>query len=269
MKKFILLLWFLNSFNFVTGQEIPDPYSKIYIKPAAGINIPITNLLTGKITDNLIEYDDNTYYWQIVSGNFFFLKNWGAEFLLQSSHSKNIENRYDTFNLAMQKKYGDNYFVSVNTTPHNVERGRFPTGSIQRIYIGIVNRYEKPKYFFLSKLLFGFTVFETDYFMATTLKEKGTNTVLRLTYTSSGDQISHFTIAPTFTFGYRLTRRILANVDFGYSYYKANFTFNEKIRNTFTQEATTKRIEYKNPIHTLSLGVGFIFELKPAKNKPN
>ena len=71
MKKIVVLALIFNSFTFVFGQQKANTYSKWYLKPAAGINIPLTRLLNGEITDNLFEYGDNSYYWQIISGNYF------------------------------------------------------------------------------------------------------------------------------------------------------------------------------------------------------
>lgn len=251
-------------FNCAFGQEKLNPYSKWYLKPAVGVNIPITTLLSGEITDNLFEYDDNSYYWQVISGNFFFSQKWGVEFTFQANASERISGRADRFNSEIQKKYSEHYFIGSGSgalyDDFNIISGNFERG-----YLGIVYRVEKPKYIFLPKLFIGVTSFFIDWGSAD-LKEKGTNTILKLSYSSGKRPNDHFTIAPAFTFGYRLSKRVIANIDLLYSYYITNIEFIEEIRNTFTEETSFKVIDYKKDIHTLTIGIGLIIELKPAPN---
>ena len=77
MKKVIIIVvLFLNLWNSTFSQENSNTYSKWYVKPAFGLNIPLTKLLSGEITDNLFEYSDNSIYWQILSANYFFSAKW-------------------------------------------------------------------------------------------------------------------------------------------------------------------------------------------------
>ena len=265
MRKVIIAISFLFFSSLVSAQDSTNIYSKWYVKPAAGVNIPITNLLSNKIPDNLFEYDDNSYYWQILSASFFFSANWGLEFTYQAGHSQSISGRAERFNQKLEEKYGENFFVTPSSGAQ-YDNTSLIGGSIQRGYLGIVYRYEKPKYIMLPKLSIGVTSFYTDWGKAD-LKEKGTNNVYKLSYDSGKRPNDHFTIAPSFTFGYRLSKRIIANIDFLYSYYRTDIEFVEELRNTFTNEIITETIDYKKDIHTLTIGLGFIIELKPAPNR--
>jgi hypothetical protein len=265
MKKLLVIILMSIFFNCAFGQEKLNTYSKWYLKPAVGVNIPITTLLSGEITDNLFEYNDNSYYWQVISGNFFFSRNWGVEFTYQAGNSNSISGRADRFNSEIQKKFSENYFVS-SSSGAQYDDFNIILGNIERGYFGIVYRIEKPKFIFLPKLLIGVTSFYTDWGSAD-LKEKGTNTVLKISYSSGKRPNDHFTFAPAFTFGYRLSKRVIANIDLLYSYYKTNIEFVEEIHNTFTEEISYKTIDYKKDIHTLTIGIGLIIELKPAPNK--
>ncbi|MCK9208905.1 MAG: hypothetical protein M0P66_17475 [Salinivirgaceae bacterium] len=264
MKKVIISILFLIFSGLLSAQDSTNTYSKWYIKPAAGINIPITNLLSNEIPDNLFEYDDNSYYWQILSASYFFSSKWGLEFTFQAGHSQSISGRAERFNQDLEEKYGENYFVTASSGAQ-FDNFSLIGGSIQRGNLGIVYRYEKRKYIFMPKLSIGVTSFYTDWGEAD-LKEKGTNTVYKLSYDSGKRPNDHFTIAPSFTFGYRLSNRIIANIDILYSYYKTDIEFVEEIRNTFTNEIVTETIDYKKNIHTLTVGFGVIIELKPAPN---
>lgn len=262
MKKILILLLVLNSVDSALGQVKPEKYSKWYLKPAAGINIPISALLSGEITDNLIEYDDNAYYWQVISGNFFLSQKWGVEFTFQASTSKCISVRTDRFNAEIQQKYGEDYFIKPSSGPL-YDDFDIVGGDIERGYLGIVYRIEKQRYIFLPKLFIGVTSFYIERGVAD-LKEKGTNTVLKLSYSSGKRPNDHFTVAPAFTFGYRLSKRFIANIDLLYSYYKTDIKFTEEIRNTFTEETSYKTINYNKNIHTLTIGIGLILEVNPV-----
>ena len=227
MKKIVVLALIFNSLTFVFGQQKANTYSKWYLKPAAGINIPLTRLLNGEITDNLFEYGDNSYYWQIISGNYFFLQNWGVEFTYQDGNSQSIAGRADRFNSEIVKQYSDNYFVSPSSGAQYDDYSTIG-GNIQRGYLGLVYRIEKPKYIILPKLFIGVTSFITDWGRAD-LKEKGTNSVYELTYDSGKRPNDHFTLAPSVTFGYRLSKRLIANIDILYSYYKTDIVFVKEI----------------------------------------
>lgn len=265
MKKLFVIILISVFFNSAFGQDNQNTYSKWYLKPAAGQNIPITNLLSGEVTDDLFEYSDNSYYWQVISGNFFFSKNWGLELTYQAGNSSDISGRAARFNKIMQKMYTEDYFVSSSS---GAEYDDFNPilGNIERGYLGIVYRIEKTKLILLPKLFIGVTSFYTDWGSAD-LKEKGTNTVIRISYNSGQRPNDHFTIAPAVTFGYRLSKRLIANIDLLYSYYKTNIEFIEETRNTFTEETSYKIIDYKKNIHTLTIGIGLTIELKSASNR--
>ncbi len=265
MRKVIISIPFLIFSGLLSAQDSTNTYSKWYIKPGVGVNIPITNLLSNEITDDLFEYDDNSYYWQILSASFFFSAKWGLEFTYQASHSQSISSRAERFNQKLEEKYGETYFVTPSSGA-KYDNSSLIGGSIARGYLGIVYRYEKPKYILMPKLSIGVTSFYTNWGKAD-LKEKGTNTVYKLSYNSGKRPNDHFTIAPSFTFGYRLSKRIIANIDILYSYYNTDIEFVEELRNTFTNKIITETIDYKKNIHTLTVGIGVIIELKPAPNK--
>jgi outer membrane protein W len=70
-------------------------------------------------------------------------------------------------------------------------------------------------------------------------------------------------LAPSVTFGYKFSKRIMANVDVQYSYFKTNIKYTEEKNNLFTKEKTTiQTIDYKKNVHTLSIGLGLIIQLK-------
>jgi len=261
---FLSLLLFFVGFGLF-GQPAPTEYKRWFLKPAAGINIPITNLFSGEVTDPLIEYDNNTYYWQLISGNYFINEKWGIEFTFQTGESTRRSDRVNRFYTDMQNTYNDNFYV-VPFTPAQYSEPDIFGGSIERSYLGIVYRIQNSKILLLPKFLIGITSFYTDWGKVT-LKEKGTNTVFKLSYSTGKRPSDHFTIASSFTFGYRLSKFILANVDVIYSFFKPDIVFSEEIRNTYTEELVSRSIVYNKNIHTITIGAGIIIELRTIRKK--
>ncbi len=260
MKNTVILLVLVAAFNNLFGQEKTNSYSRFYLKPAGGINIPITKLLSGEIIDNLIEFDDNTYYTQFVSGNYFFSPKWGVELTYQTSSSEKISDQNVDSNTALEQKYGDTYFVSRKSFA-NVDL--FMGGGIHKGYLGVVYRIEKPRFAIMPKFAFGITSFTTNS-KSVFLKEKNSNSIYELSYKPEKKVNDNFMLAPSFTFGYKFTKRIMANVDVQYSYFKTNIKYIEEKTNLFTAEKTTiQTIDYNKNVHTLSIGLGLIIRYCP------
>ncbi len=263
MKKLIIIVLFLNLWSSAFSQENTKTYTRWYLKPAVGLNIPLTKLFSGSITDNLFEYSDNSFYWQYISATYFFLPNWGLEFTYQPGYSRCISNRYERYAGEIEAEYGDEYFVST-CSGAEYNNSTIISGSIDRGYLGLVYRYERRNYVFLPKLTVGVTSFNTDW-GETVLKEKGSNIVYELTYKPGEISNDHFFIAPSFAFGYRLNKWFIVNVDLLYTYFKTDIEYKKQFCNTFTNEVKTETIDYDKNIHTLSVGVSLIFELRHVK----
>ena len=110
-KRFIL--FFLGVFSFsIYGQDSFAYKSKWQTKLLVGTNIPMTKLLQGTETDYLLQYDDNSYYWQILSISYFFHKHWGLGFNYQAITSSGIRKKCDNFAANIHLQYGDRHYVT-------------------------------------------------------------------------------------------------------------------------------------------------------------
>jgi len=271
MRKCIIVLLFLNLLNLANAQEIVKTYSKLHFNSSYGINIPLTNVLTGEVTDNLFDYSDNSYYWQICSASYFFSPKLGIEASIQLGFTQNTSGRADRFNAQIEKEYSEDYFVTVGSGAEYESTSLFGE-SVERLYFGLVYRIDKPKYVVMPKISIGVTSFYTDWGSAS-LKEKGTNIVYELSYDSGKRANNHFTFAPSLTFGYKLSKRMILNMDIIYSFYKTDIEYKKELRNTFTNKITTETFDYKKNINTLTIGVGLIISLrhrpKPSQNPHN
>ena len=260
MKNMCLFLILFYPFQIILGQIDSNTYTKWYLKPAIGVNLPITKLLTGELTDNLFGYNDHSNYIQFLSVNYFFNQKWGIEFTYQIGKSDNTLGRSDRFYSAIDEHYNSKYYISNNA-------GFDDTAIIEKGYIGAVYRIEKRSYIILPKLLISSTSFYTDWGEAK-LKEKGSHHILDVSY-SAGDRRlkEYFNIIPAITFGYRISNKFFVNIDFFYSYFKSNIEFIKETRDVFSRDTTTKKFNYKKGIHNVSIGFGLIYEIKRKKIK--
>jgi len=121
--------------------------------------------------------------------------------------------------------------------------------------------FETNEFYVYPKLGIGGTSFDAGWTRAD-LKEKNTNIQSRVGY-SKGNYglVKNFILAPSVSFGYKLSRRLFLNTDIMLSYFRPNFRFEKEFRNLYTNESTVEYFDYKKDIFTLSLGAGFIFVL--------
>jgi len=259
IRKLFIFSFVIFSFSLY-GQDSLAYKSKWQTKLLIGTNIPMTRLLQGTETDYLFQYDDNSYYWQILSISYFFHKHWGLEFNYQAGTSSRIRQRGDNFTAIMQSEYNDRYFVSPKTGAL-YDDFNFFSGDIERGYLGIIYRFETNRFYVCPKFAIGITSFYTDWGGAD-LKEKNSNIEYRINYSSGKRPNDHFTLAPSVSFGYKIAKRFFFNSDIMFSYYKTNIVYEKTTTNLYTSERTVEHFDYKKGISTLSLGAGLIFVIR-------
>jgi hypothetical protein len=252
LSSLILIVVAINSYS-----QRPVAYtSRWQTKPTFGFNIPITTLAENQITDYLLDFDDRTVYWQIISATHFFHKHWGIEFNFQASASKRTLQREDKFIQALTAEYGNNFFI-FPSTGSSYDKFNVIGGDIERGYLGVIYRIESNRFFIYPKVAVGVTSFFSDYGSAF-LKEKNSNKVVKLMYSFDKRPNDHLSVAASASFGYKFTRRIFLNVDAATSYYKTNVTFLKSITDQTSGQEILEDIRYKKDIFTLSLGAGLI-----------
>jgi hypothetical protein len=257
MSKFnsIFFIIFFQSFSSFCQDDLHYK-SKWQIKPTYGFNFPLSSLLSGEVTDNLIEYDDKANYLQLISVSYFFKKHWGVEFNYQKNNSKNTSKRIDSFLSLTKAEYESNYFVTPSTGASYGEKG-----NIERGYFGVIYRIENKYFCIYPKLSIGVTSFYTDWGTAY-LKEKNTNRVILIDYSSGKRPNDHLTFATSASFGLKLSKRIALNIDVLSSYYKTNIKFLKTTNDLFNGQKSISDFTYKRNIFNLSIGTGLIITLK-------
>lgn len=245
----------------VYSQDASDKLyrARLLTRASAGINFPLSTLLTGNNTDDLIAYSDKpAYYLQVLTATWFFRKQWGVDLAFRGSSSREIRKRDERFTQSMMRAYDDRYFVNPSTGASQGNPGIL--GDIERLMIGIVYRKESQRLAFYPALSFGVTSFYADWGNAY-LKEKNTNNVLHVRYTPSSGPNDHFTISPSFTLARKLTNKIFVHLDVSASWFKTDFSFTKTVTDVYTDEIQSEFETYSQAITTVSIGAGLTFEL--------
>jgi len=262
------LFFILFSFGIIScsayGQETYVYKSNWQTKALFGANVPITKLLQGAKTDDLLQYNDHYFYWQPISISYFFHKHWGLEFNYQIGHSQRIRKRADNFETVMRSEYSDKYYVYPKT--EDVVITSSFTGVIERGYLGLIFRFETDKMYVYPKLSIGITSFCSDWGRVD-LKEKNSNNEYKISYSSEERPYVYFTFAPSVSFGYKLFHRLYINADIMLSHCKTNIVFEENFLNLYTKEKTVKYFDYKKDIFSLSFGGGLIYIMRFKKSR--
>jgi hypothetical protein len=247
------------------GQTDKDTYPKLYLKPAAGFNIPLTRLMKGDFIDNLIAYDDNASYWQLISAIYMVSKNWGVELNYMAGTSGRNSVRADAFNAGVTNRYGNEYFVFPDNGADYFYKD-IKVNDIERGCLGVVYKMEKGNFVFMPRLFVSVTSFYTDWGRAY-LKEKNTNLVLKVDFSAGKRPRDHFAVAPGFTFAYKLSNRIMFNIDMLYTSIKTDIKFIETTTNQLTGNIKqTGEYDYSKRLKTFTVGGGLIIVLNLKKN---
>jgi len=266
IRTLFIFSFVLFSFS-IYGKDTLAYKSKWQTRLLVGTNIPMIKLLQGAETDYLLQYDDNSYYWQIISVSYFFHKHWGLEFNYQAGTSSRIRQRGENFITNMQSMYSDKHYVSPRTGA--IYNNNFFEGDISRGYLGVIYRFETDKFYLYPKFAIGVTSFMTDWGSAD-LKEKNSNIEHSILYLNEkrratgalATSTDHFTLAPSVSFGYKIAKRFYFNADIIFSYYKTNIVYEKTTTNLYTSERIVEHFNYKRGISTLSLGAGLIFVIR-------
>lgn len=242
------------------SQVKKGPSLEFQLKPSVGYNIGLTKVLNGAASDHLVEYDDRSFYWQVLSLTLFFHKHWGIEFNYQGATSNKINHNSDRFVELMQAEYNDNYFVDP-LSGGSYDNFNFIAGDIERGFLGLIYRLESNRFYIYPKVSVGVTSFATDYGI-TYLKERKSNKVLQVAYSPDKRPKDYFTVGISTAVGFKLLKWLYFNIDIQTSWYKPNFSYIKTVTDLESAQTTKESINYKKNVINLGLGAGFIISLK-------
>ena len=254
----ICLLFTIVLSNRMYSQEEGSAYkSKLLFKASYGLNIPFNNMHLNRETDYLIEYNERTQIIPSISALFFIKKHWGVELNLKFPTLKEKGKAEESFKNFANNKYNENYFVNASVPSYSMHD--------PLVTFGIAYRLETDKMYLFPKLAFGGTPIDIRR-GEIQLKEKNTNNAYRVLY-SGGAYETVFTVAPSISGGYKLTKRFWVDFSVTASYFRPNFSFDKTFTNLYTNEVEREQIRYKkNMFDTyISLGVTYIAATKRNK----
>lgn len=231
------------------------------INPTAGVYVPLNRLLTGGEADNLIRYNDRSWYHQdVLSYSFFFNKHWGISLNMHWLESRKVSRQDGRFTAQMQTAYGDNYYVS-DTVGGNYSQNRSPTIG----YLGIIYKMESNRFYWYPKLSVGYNTFDAEWRIVH-LKKKNSNELMEVVYQTDYIGQSSATITPSLAFGVKLTRRIYVGLEVLASYNKVNFAYTKTTTNVNTGKVEEAYIiPYKKNLWSMAFGAGITFAFKGKK----
>jgi hypothetical protein len=260
-RSVTLCFLFINTVSLYS-QDSSRYTAKWITRPSIGISIPLNDLLSGSITDDLIGYNDApASYLQIISIAYFFHDRWGVEINYQGSTLNNITGRSERFHSAINSEHEADFFVTPSTGAE-YDTYNLVEGDIGRFYLGLIYRIEFGGFLIYPKLAIGYTSFDTDWGEAY-LKSKNSNSVRKIQYWSEDHDISTdaMTISPSILVGYKLSRRVFANLEMTTSFARAKVTYIETTTDLYTEQVTTEKYHYKKTLSTLGIGAGLIIVL--------
>ncbi|HYF04181.1 MAG TPA: hypothetical protein VEC36_12430, partial [Patescibacteria group bacterium] len=192
-----------------------------------------------------------------ASVSYFFSDAWGLDFSYQMFITKDYYVKHDAFYDVLENRFGSDFFVSLTAdSRRDIKTG---TGRSGRVLAGLMYRKRFGNLLLLPRMLIGTTFFHTNTGSAF-LKEKDANNLYAISYSADKTSQGFVTLAPTFTLGYQLFKRVVIGLDAQYSYCNINFGYEEEL-NTLSSSQTNvlRKIPYSQQLHTISLGAGVIF----------
>lgn len=246
---FIFLMVVLSAAQ--TYGQFSTPYSSRWqTRLSAGVNLPITKLLKGDVTDDLVGYNNRYAYAQFLTTSVFFKKHWGVDIGIQFDMSSGRNDKRNAFERGMEATYGDAYHVTTSVS--------WPVGrDITCFYLGAIYRFESERFLIYPMFSIGYTSFDV-HAGTVLLKEKNTNTIVQKTYTPRKSSMSPFTLAPSVALGYRWLNRVAVHVDIGGSYFLSDIQYTKATKDLYTQVETTDTFTNQRPVFSLRVGAGVI-----------
>lgn len=259
-KLLFFLSLYMVSLTAVAQTRLRKRTLELQLKPAAGINLPVSKMLGGAVTDHLLKYDDRHYYWQFIAANLFFHKHWGISFEWQPGSSNRIVRKQDQFRRAMEDMYGHQYYVNNAFPSYYLRESNFMVGDMSRGLLGVIYRLEHKRFFLYPQLSIGTTAFDNQYGRVY-LKEKGTNQVTAVYYEAGKVAKDHFTVAASTAAGWKLKRWLYLQVQVQTSYFKSRSNYLKTVTNNYSGQRTQEYIRYRKGVLSVGIGGGFLIPI--------
>jgi len=226
------------------------------VKPAIGVNIPITTLFKNEITDYQFQYGEQSLSLQAITLGVFWNKHWGVEFTYQLNISKKARKLSDRFQQALEEQYGSQYYVSSRPAYSFYDAGLFGS-HLEHGMLGVMYRMEKGRFYLQPKLSIGITSFNVNSELRY-LKEKETNNVSMIHYNGGSTLKNQLMLAAATGMGYKLNEKFAVNLDLQTSWSKSNFNIYKTMTDQNTGAGSGETITYKKDLLTFTPLIGIM-----------
>jgi hypothetical protein len=212
----------------------------------------LVKLRAGRTSDSTFAYGNRSFVFQPppLALTYFFGKHWGVTANLQFSVASSKDS---DFSAALDREYGGAYFAN--------GVGAFYDEPMSLGLVGAVYRREWRRFFYFGGLALGVTEFNTGRARGS-LKARGANTVLDVYYEPGQDHNNYFTLAPSFTAGYKWKRMIYLHVRVMSTYVPVDFTIVKTVKDKNSGESiSVEEYRYKKGVSSLTIvaGASFVF----------
>ena len=230
-----------------------------YYHPSFGGVFPASSHKTGYITDHLLEYGSEKAYAQFFGMGIFF-KNVGLEgsFSLSPVTGRRAAQRH--FSDEVNAIYSDRYYTTIASgNLYSYDDGS--EDAVVRASVGPTYKIERNWWILVCRAMVGGMSVNTNSGSAR-LKAKGTNELMHVKWSTNDASKDFFSINPSVTFGCRLGKRLILDIDISSWIYKTDFTYSEDRTNEVSGALVTKSYRYNHLARDISLGVGLMLVFK-------
>jgi hypothetical protein len=259
MKIFLLLLLFLLSLGEFTSAQSEYKPVRFFYRPSVGAMFATRSFPTNDIAGNLIGTKFENVLCQPLAIGFFY-QNIGIEGQVTLTPAQNPRNRHDQFIKDVNLKYGNKYHASVSSSAIDDYLNN-TSDPMVRGSLGPSYKIERNRLILVGRMMMGIVSITNNSGRAR-LKEKGTNELLNIRWDSRHATTDCFSVHPSFTFAYRISRRITFNLDLDSWFYKADITYKETITNAVSHNITTNQYKYSHFMNDVSIGTGIMVIFK-------
>lgn len=232
---------------------------QLFYRPSIGALIPTHTYSSNFISDNLIGNKFQTIFGQVFDVGFFY-KNIGLETSIILSPVRGTIGQHSKFANAVNLEYANKYYTNISSSTM-YDYASSSSGPLVRGGIGPAYKVERNRLAFVGRVMAGCVSFDTGW-GEVRLKEKGTNELITIHWSRERPVIDCFAINPSFTFAYRIRRRIAVDFDLGTWLYKARINYTEKTTNAVSGSTTTKEYGYSQLMNDISIGIGIMVIFK-------
>lgn len=257
-KLLVLLGLLLVQENSLSAQSEFEPV-RFFYRPSIGVVFPTRSFPTNDIPGNLIGTQFQNIYCKPLAIGFFY-RNIGIEGQVTLSPAGNPQSRHDQFVKDINLKYGNQYYANIYSSAMD-DYLNSTSDPIARGSLGPAYKVERNRLIFVGRIMLGVVSIITNWGHVR-LKEKGTNELLNIKWDTQYATKDCFSLHPSFTFAYRVNRRITFNLDLDSWFYNADATYKETITNAVSGDVTSTEHGYSHFMNDVTVGLGIMVIFK-------